>query len=304
MFAINRILSTLYGVLIAIIVNILNVLSIPLIRRKDILFICGYENCLENKNKINGFTKYTINRLLFLGANITTSSINAPATLDSITENLKIKLPMIVMNGAALYDFKTKTYSNIITIPKAYSRLIEKVIKANQCNYFGNAIVDNVQHIYIHKLTNDAEMNYYEKIKNAHYTNFDRDQVPNEIEVVYYTVLNKTSIVESLIETLKNFDVLCLTYKSKQYRDYSFLQIYSRKVLECNYLQSDYFKDKKVYVVGNSSCEEIIMKKADYSLCNDNANSSVILAAKDFINNKNNDKLIKKVKKLFHQKKR
>mgnify|MGYP003299941823 CR=1 FL=1 len=66
---------------------------------------------------------------------------------------------------------------------------------------------------------------YYEKIKNAHYTNFDRDQVPNEIEVVYYTVLNKTSIIESLIETLKNFDVLLQLLKQYHLMFLRFLNV-------------------------------------------------------------------------------
>ena len=73
------------------------------------MFICGYENCLEEKNKINGFKKYTINRLLFLGANVTSSSSETPATLNPLVDSLKIKLPVVVMNGAALFDFKSQT---------------------------------------------------------------------------------------------------------------------------------------------------------------------------------------------------
>ena len=304
-FAVNRILSTLYGVLIAIIVNILNVLSIPIIRRKDIMFICGYENCLEEKNKINGFKKYTINRLLFLGANVTASTSETPATLNPLVDSLKIKLPVVVMNGAALFDFKSQTYSNIVTIPKAYSRLIERIIKENGCNYFATTVVDDVEHIFIHKLKNDAEKNYYQKIKNAPYTNFDRDQVPNDIDVIYYIILNKTEVIDKLMDVLKDFDVLCVKKQSQQYHDCSFLNIYSKKVLECNYLKEhEAFKDKLIYVIGNSTCEEIIMTKADYSLCNYNATANLIRFAKEFTNTKDNDKLIKRIKKLYHQKKR
>ena len=107
------------------------------------------------------------------------------------------------------------------------------------------------------------------------------------------------------MEVLRDFDVLCVKKQSQQYRDCSFLNIYSKKVLECNYLKEhEAFKDKLIYVIGNSTCEEIIMKKADYSLCNYNATANLIRFAKEFTNTKDNDKLIKRIKKLYHQKKR
>ena len=304
-FAINRILSTLYGVLIAIFVNLVNILPFSYHRRKDILCICGYDNCLSYKNKLDGYTKYTINRLLFLGANITASTINEPANLHILSENIKLKLPVIVMHGAALYDFKTKTYSNIINFNIEIARTIEKIIKDHRCNYIANTIIDNVHQIFITDLSNDAEINYFNEIKNNSLINYTKTNPSENTEIVYYKVLNKTEIIDELIFKLKEEKVCCIKCKDKQYKNYSLLYIYDKRILECAYLYDHpAFKNKEIFVVGNTSCEEIIMKKANHSFCNYNAKASIIESTTNYINSKNNHKLIKKVKWLFHQKKR
>ena len=68
-----------------------------------------------------------LNKAIDAGANFTVATARTPATVDVLMADVRLKLPAIVMTGAALWDFETKTYQNLQFLT---SRNVELVIRA------------------------------------------------------------------------------------------------------------------------------------------------------------------------------
>ena len=107
-FAFNRILSTIIGVTVTLLVENF---KLPRYKNKDILFVSGLDGCLLNDNKeLSTFTKYNLSKMLNDGLNFTVSTTRTPASLSKIFNGVPLKNNLMIMNGAAVYDIKSEKY--------------------------------------------------------------------------------------------------------------------------------------------------------------------------------------------------
>ena len=100
-FALNRILDTLIGIVVSLGVNAFHM---PKEKNSNVLFISGLDGTLiDGCGKISSYSKVKLNQMLSRGAFFTIATSRTPATVRNIMEGVEISLPIIVMNGAALY---------------------------------------------------------------------------------------------------------------------------------------------------------------------------------------------------------
>ncbi|MCC8168221.1 MAG: FUSC family protein, partial [Clostridiales bacterium] len=101
-FVLNRVVDTLIGVAIGIGVNTLH---LPVRKRDDILFVSGVDDTLIAQDEmLSDYSRRQFNYLIDRGANFTISTMRAPATVQKILSGVHLKLPIIAMDGAVLYD--------------------------------------------------------------------------------------------------------------------------------------------------------------------------------------------------------
>ena len=132
-------MDTVIGIMIGIGVN---TFSLPRERRRDILFISGLDDILlDEKNKLSDYSRVELNRMLDDGMNFTISTIRTPASLIEPMRDIRLKLPVIAMDGAVLYDIKEKRFLDNFEIP--YGEAIELVAmaKSQGLSWFINVIV-------------------------------------------------------------------------------------------------------------------------------------------------------------------
>ena len=103
-----------------------------------------------------------------------------------------LQLPVIVMDGAALYDVKERQYLDITYLSPTVSAEAERIISECGLHCFVNTMLDSTLLIYYGDLHNSAEKELFESHKHSPYRNYVHSEYRrkdvNE-RVLYITVL-------------------------------------------------------------------------------------------------------------------
>ena len=148
-FTLNRVIDTMVGILIGVAVNLFH---LPRKQHKEILFISGLDDTLlDSDYHLNDYCKVELNRMIDEGLNFTLSTMRPPASIIEPMADIKLKLPVIAMNGGVLYDTQSKRYLEKIEIEKKEAIEIAKFLDENNILYFANVVVDDTLLIYYNR---------------------------------------------------------------------------------------------------------------------------------------------------------
>ena len=241
-FVLNRVLDPMTGVAVGIGINAFH---IPSKKQKDVLFVSGIDDTLLSQNEqMSVYTKRELNYLLKDGVNFTVATMRTPASLLKVLEGVELKLPIIAMDGAVLYDIKKNTFVRSFVISTETSEKIMELIKLQELNCFANVIVDDSLLIFYQDFKNDAERKVYEEMRISPYRNYIHGDVPEKACVVYFMLLAKTEELQEFYRLLneKGYaeSLKVLFYPSQNFVGYSYIKIYNKNANRQNML--DYLK--------------------------------------------------------------
>lgn len=239
LFVFNRTLDTFIGIIIGVVVN-----SADLPRRKvrDKLFVAELDDMISPvKDELPPYSKVEINRMLADGLKLTVSTMRTPASLMKPLSDVHLELPVIVMNGAALYDIKENTYVKAYIISNPTCMKLRSVIGGAGINCFINALSDDNLMIYYDKLENPAERAIFSKLKKSPYRNYvNRDPSPED-RVIYLMAIDETAKIERLLDLIERSEagssVKSVCYPSDDFEGFSYLKIYNKNASEHNMIQ-------------------------------------------------------------------
>lgn len=106
-FVLNRVIDTFIGIIIDVSVNDFR---LPIKLDTDNLYVSGIDDVLVSAGHSAAYSKVELDRLIRSGVKFTISTVRTPAVLMDIMKGVELQLPVIVMDGAALYDVKEKRY--------------------------------------------------------------------------------------------------------------------------------------------------------------------------------------------------
>ena len=302
-FAINRISSTIIGVLITLTINNVHFYRV---RNKDILFVSGLDQCLLTKDKkLTPFTTYTLTALLKDGLNFTISTTRTPASLSKILYGIPLKLELMIMNGAVSYDIKHEKFLDVKHISKTAQEGISQYFTKLKRNVFSYSIVDQALSIYHTAFENEAEEKFYLDRKNDYFRNHIKGKVSQQDEVVFYILIDKKEVVERYAkELLKMYqnDISCQIYPYTNIEGFYFLKIYasstSKKIALDEFLNKH--QEKLVIAIGSMSFDVDVMKESDYSIALMHADQTVLETADIIVESNNPDDLVKIMKRIYY----
>ena len=128
-FTLNRVVDTMVGIFIGVAVNLFH---LPRKQHKEILFISGLDDTLlDSGYHLNDYCKVELNRMIEEGLNFTLSTMRPPASIIEPMADIKLKLPVIAMNGGVLYDTQNKRYLEKIEIDKTEASEIARLLDEN-----------------------------------------------------------------------------------------------------------------------------------------------------------------------------
>lgn len=230
MFVLNRVLDTFIGIAVGMLVN-----SARLPRRRitDTLFTAELDDMLSPiSEQLTPFSKVEINRMLSEGLNFTLVTMRTPASLMDIVSDVELKLPVVVMNGAALYDFRNNSYVKAYIISGDTCEKARNIINNAGMNVFTNALCDDSLVIYYDRLENEAEKAIFTSLKKSPYRNYINRKPQPEDRVIYLMMVDQSDRISALYDQLIHSEVgqllKMITYPSQDYPGYSYIKIYNR----------------------------------------------------------------------------
>lgn len=239
LFVWNRFLDTVIGIVIGVCVN---TLRLPRKRRKDILFVSGLDDTLINKKELmSDYSRIELNRMIDEGANFTISTVRTPGSMIDVLRNIHLKLPVIAMDGAVLYDIYEKTYLEIYIISREKSHAVYRMIHDAGLTCFSNVIKNDVLCIYYEKSGDGIQEQLVKKLRRSPYRNYICASLPEEDEVVYFMLLYPTEVMEKFYAKLEaeglTGELKVLKYLSDDYPGYSYIKIYSKNAKKENMIE-------------------------------------------------------------------
>ena len=200
LFVFNRVLDTLIGVGIALIVNTVH---LPRKRQKDILFVSGIDDTLLNqKDQMSPYSRIELNRLIDSGAKFTVSTGRTPATIRESLPGIHLKLPVIAMDGAVLYDLNENSYLMKYQMSTSQAQTICDFLDRKGISYFTNCVVDDLLVIYYDQLISPLHQEVYERRHRSPHRNYVQKTQSVYENVVYLYLLDKKEIMEKLYREL------------------------------------------------------------------------------------------------------
>ena len=137
-----RTIETIIGVGVAIAINSVH---FPRIYDRSTLFVSGIDSVLFREDrKLTPFTKVELNRFLDEGMRFSVQTKQTPATVREILSDINLKLPIIAMDGAVLYDLHTMKYVRTEKMDPELVTLVSGFLHEQGYPFFVNTIQDNL----------------------------------------------------------------------------------------------------------------------------------------------------------------
>lgn len=240
LFAFNRVLDTLIGIGVGV---FLNSLHHPVRNQENTLYVSGIDSVLVSSREVMiPYNKVELNRLIALGAKFTISTIRTPASMMEPLSGINLKLPVIAMDGAVLYDIRENRYLDVFALDSGTAAEVETIIEEAGAHCFINALYDNTLLIYYGDFKNDAERDLFAHLRRSPYRNYTQKRLrgnPQNEKVIYIMVLAETAAAEQIagqISQRLGDAVRVVLSPATEYQGYTYLKVYDRSACKANML--------------------------------------------------------------------
>lgn len=304
-FAFNRIIDTLIGIFVALGLNMIHFYRH---RNQDILFVSDLDHTLLNeKGELSAYTKVRLKQLLEQGAQITIATAQTPSSFLPMLQDIPFTLPMITMNGAAMFDIHHQEYHHCKVIPNQCLEEVLMLFEEAQVNCFIHTIVHHMLHVYYQGFQNPVEEDMYHTHRKTPYKNYVCSNFPKEQSAIYLHAIHETAIIHQLYESIKtsrSYDELHIVITlDQQHPGYSKIDIYQKDAGKKQAVESlkQEHSFHRVYVFGDDLEDLPLMGWADRSFAVKNAKKE-ILAHAEMISSNEDDGVVHAIHRLFYEK--
>ena len=185
--AFHRVLDVLVGTAIAVGVNIFRLPRVK--QRNKVFFVRTKDLASDQLSQIPSAVLFRLNYLYNDGAKVCLMSEHAPAFFMSQMTGVSLSVPMIVMDGAGIYDANENVYLSTVTLPPDSSRWLMKRLDTLGISYFIYTVHKNRNCIYHRGRMTDAEAVVYQRLKRSPYRQYLDDDRFTPEDIVYIKVV-------------------------------------------------------------------------------------------------------------------
>ena len=199
----ERILGLLTGTACAIGVN---VFRLPRIRQKDQVFFVRARDLAANRfSHISSAVLFRLNYLYEDGAKICLLFEHAPAYFSLQMHEAMLSVPLIVMDGAAIYDPRENVYLSAENIAPEDTLALRDYLDSLNLSYFIYTIHKNKTCIFHQGRLTPQEKAILDRMRGSPYRSYLEGEIYDDLEIVYYKIIAKDSVIADLEACLQDF---------------------------------------------------------------------------------------------------
>ena len=195
-FAFNRLLDTVIGVVVA---SVVNRIHLPRAKNTDTLFVSALgHSLLDSESHLSPYSLVELNRLMDDGMKFSLSTVQTQATVRELLPGVRLRCPIIVMDGAALYDTQSLAYLKTTPMSEEKAANIMSWLRKENTPYFSNSIRQNLLVIHYSELANEGMRQLFEKKRYSAYRNYVKTDSDHCQNVVCVTAIDATEHIEEV----------------------------------------------------------------------------------------------------------
>ena len=263
-FAWYRTSETMAGIAVGIAVN---AFQLPRRKRRDVLFVSGLDGVLlTGEDVLTPNSRIRLNRMIDDGMRFTLATMRAPASVRETAGDLRFRLPVVVMDGAALYDMANKRYLYTCPLPTDAVLRCEAVFRERRVHCFLNGVLDDNLMIYYGEFYNDVERESFEKLRTSPYRNYVNRIYFRDCPILYLAGIERTERVEELYRALEAEGLLervrARIDPAAGFPGYSYIRIYDRassRQAMLERLKADLGIGKSVLLTSREGCGDVMV---------------------------------------------
>ncbi len=257
------------------------------------LYVSDMDGTLLNSNKeLTDFTKDALNSFIQKGELFSVATARTAGTVVKMLKDVNINCPVVLMNGAMIYDIKNEKYVHFEVIESAEAEKICSLVSGNDINGFLYVFNGEKLIAYYEKIDEYSDKFYNQRKDSSKYKEFkETDKFANHIEeeCVYFALMDSYEKLKIVYDGLSGINVSKEMYKDIYEDDLYYLEIFGARANKKNgvlYLK-EYTDAKALTVFGDNLNDLSMFEAADVKVAPENAVEKVRENA-DFIC-KNND---------------
>ena len=270
------------------------------------LYISDLDGTLLQPNaELSSETISIINELMEQGMNFTVATARSIASVKFILEELKLSLPVILMNGVCIYDLKEQNYLRVETFSKESIQKLLSIIKEYRLKGLAYTIKDGAMSTYYEELNTKALWDFCQERINKYQKQFI--QVSDFLELseepmMYFTLLDSKEKLTPVHHAFQQISGLnCSFYKDNYSPDLWYLEAYAStasKSQAVNYLRKHLDYDY-ITCFGDNRNDLPLYEASDYKLAVGNAVAEIKEKADLVIGNNYEDGVAAWLKQTF-----
>lgn len=217
------------------------------------LYISDLDGTLLNQDKeVSEYTKTVINAFIAKGGHFSVATARTAASAGKILSGLNMDVPVVLMNGAVVYDFREEKYIKTEMISNETAHHILDILYAHDITGFMYAIYKGRLVTYYENLEAKAMRDFHDERVQKYYKYFEQaDSFKEKVienSVIYFTLIDEYEMLDIAYNSLKNQpDIDMILYKDIYDEKLWYLEIYSIQASKYNavkYLREQGYYDR------------------------------------------------------------
>ena len=252
---------------------------------------------LNNEAKLTHRTINILNSLMDKGILFTIATARSIASVKYIINDLKLTLPIILMNGVCIYDPIKKEYINIEAFNKEDIRLLISIIEENSLKGFMYTIKEGELSTYYEDLSNMALIDFYEervKRYNKPFIAVNKFSLLMDEPLIYFVLMDYKEKLEPIYRIIQTFpNINSVFYRDNYAKDMWYLEIFSRKASKYHGVQflRSYLSVENIIGFGDNQNDIALLKACDKFYAVENAIKELKLKADGIIGRNTEDSI-------------
>ena len=195
-----RILDIFIGTAVAVLVN---VFRLPRRKEPDQVFFLRTKDLAPDRfSHIHPAALFRLNYLYNEGARISLMSEHAPAFFLLQMSAAKLNTPMIVMDGAAIFDLNENRYLQAETLPPEDTARLKARLDKLGVSYFVYTIHNNKTCVFHHGTVRPDEQIVYDRMRRSPYRSYLEGEIYKPEEIVYIKIIDDAKNLPELVHSL------------------------------------------------------------------------------------------------------
>lgn len=260
------------------------------------LYISDLDGTLLQPNvELSTRTIAILNELIDQGMLFTVATARSIASVRTILKDVKVALPIVLMNGVCIYDLGSNEYINIEAFSKESKSSLLSMIKDHNLKGFAYTIKDGALATYYEDLNSEALRAFHDErvIKyGKKFTQIEAFPLLEEEPMIYFSLMDYQERLEPIYQLVTKLPELnCTLYKDNYTKDYWYLEIFSKHASKFHALQ--FLRTRlgldKIVCFGDNRNDLPMFEASDYRLAVANAVPELKRNADEIIGSNSNN---------------